>query len=313
VFPDTLETLDLYDNDLRELPLLPDSLSVVDLSKNLLRRITNVPIKVQNFDCDNNPNLKFTPEQTNVLDALKKQSDRIIALNTDDDFYASSSPDTANRYLNHNRLPDRRNYNHNHNHIQSNSGNHGSIVNHGNNVSHQDVINAANNFFDSRRPAPGHLVNKHINNHVNNMSNMNNMNNVNNVNIVSSLDHSLKPSVSNANHTVSRGFGNFGSLDSFINNFDDSKHAPGTSLTNDMNMNTNMNMNNRNNFNNIASNNLGMGRFNGMTHRHPILQYPQHIQQPQYPPHIAKLLMSDGFVPGKHSDRQIKHTHIYYA
>ena len=81
-FPKSLSHLDLYDNLLKTIPILPDVMSYVDISKNILESVPNIPQSIQNYDCNNNPLLKFTPEQTKILSNLDKIQGNSIILNT---------------------------------------------------------------------------------------------------------------------------------------------------------------------------------------------------------------------------------------
>lgn len=82
-FPENLSHLDLYDNELTEIPKLNDIMCYIDLSKNKLVRLSNIPHKFQNLDCSENPSLVFTDEQTKTLTLIKKESDVTIILNDD--------------------------------------------------------------------------------------------------------------------------------------------------------------------------------------------------------------------------------------
>ena len=83
-FPKTLTYLDLYDNLLKTMPCLPDVMSYVDISKNILESVANIPQSIQNYDCNDNPLLKFTPEQSKILSNLDKIQGNTIILNTPD-------------------------------------------------------------------------------------------------------------------------------------------------------------------------------------------------------------------------------------
>lgn len=72
VFPSKLSELDLYDNNLTELPKVPDKMTDIDISKNKLTRITNIPNFIEKFDSQMNKNLVYTLEQKETIRKLKE-------------------------------------------------------------------------------------------------------------------------------------------------------------------------------------------------------------------------------------------------
>lgn len=84
-FPPNLSHIDLYDNDLQTVPTLPEVMSYVDISKNKLVCVSNVPSKVQNYQCDSNPMIKFTSDQMKIVEELKRDIEVSIVLNSDEE------------------------------------------------------------------------------------------------------------------------------------------------------------------------------------------------------------------------------------
>lgn len=90
VFPSNLVELDVYDNELTELPRVPDRMEDIDISRNKLTRITNIPNTIEKYDSRMNEHLVYTQEQKNIIDNLKQvpwSNDIYIDDDDDDDIF----------------------------------------------------------------------------------------------------------------------------------------------------------------------------------------------------------------------------------
>jgi hypothetical protein len=74
-FPDGLNSLDLFKNHIQKLPKLPRTMHFVDISDNELTEITNIPTMCMMFDCGGNSRLEFTDEQKGDIDELLQRSE----------------------------------------------------------------------------------------------------------------------------------------------------------------------------------------------------------------------------------------------
>jgi hypothetical protein len=80
-FPNTLDALDLYDNDLETLPGLPNKMSYIDIGKNKLKSVSNIPNEITSYDCTNNTALIFTAEQNELIKLHKGKFGVTVSLN----------------------------------------------------------------------------------------------------------------------------------------------------------------------------------------------------------------------------------------
>jgi hypothetical protein len=94
-FPHNMIVLDVYNNELTELPKLPNKMEDIDISRNKLTRITNIPHIITKFDSRMNEHLIFTQEQKNIINNLKNTpwENDIHTNNTDDDIFLTSDND----------------------------------------------------------------------------------------------------------------------------------------------------------------------------------------------------------------------------
>lgn len=81
-FPPFLKYLDLSNNELRCLPELPEKLEFLDVSNNSLMCVVNVPCDARTLDYSHNSCLKFTSEQQNIIEMLRKYGNGMVV--TDD-------------------------------------------------------------------------------------------------------------------------------------------------------------------------------------------------------------------------------------
>lgn len=280
-FPVSLSHFDVYDNDLQSVPVLPDVMSYVDISKNRLVCVSNVPNKVQNYDCNNNPLLKFSPEQVVTIDELQKNIETTVVLNIDDDRadfnfsgfgvsgfeklgYNTRSSDRPIDSTVYDMFADtgRTSY------TQSGNGQTSSRVTlhdtttsliSGQQTDTTRVFDNANSFFDSRRPAQntGQSSNTQTTGQTTGQNTTQNQSDQGRMN---EYFGSMRTG----------GFGNFGTRSSFNTQFGES--SSGSQLS-----------------------------------------QSSQPSRPQYPPHVLKLLASDNFTPTKDPNRRIKHAHIYYV
>lgn len=278
-FPVGMSHFDVYDNDLQSMPILPDVMSYVDISKNRLVCVSNVPTKVQNYDCNNNPVLQFTPDQTKIIEELQRNIETTIVLNTDDDradFNFSGFGVSGFEKLGYNTRSSDGPIDSTVRDLFGDSGRsvpgqtQSRVTLHDTNAR---ALDTANSFFDSRRPAqtmggqstPGTTQ--------------------------SSTGTQAQGQTQSDRDRMNEyfgsmrtgGFGNFGTRSSFNTRFGDQTGSQSTS---------------------------GQGGPGGSGG--PGTQSSQPTR-PQYPPHILKLLASDNFSPTKDPNRRIKHAHIYYV
>lgn len=258
-FPEGLQYLDLYDNEITHLPTLPNVMMSVEISNNMLMAISNIPTNIMDsFECTNNFNLDFTPEQFATIERLKKCpnikikiEDDWSELGTDYDIYSNQNQTIT--------FGSRSNY-----HNQQNNNQH----------------NQNNNQYNQN----------------NNQHNQNNYqtNYQNNQYSSSIYDHNTQSNdvYSKQNELYSNSNSSYRSHDLYANS------------------NTNNRTRQRNNgqgFGNFGSRNFFNLRYGGRNNDHDELGR----QRSHYPPHIAKLMGHDAFIPTRDSKRKIIHQHIY--
>jgi Leucine-rich repeat (LRR) protein len=70
-FPESLEELDLYKNELEDIPEFPPKMTIVDLSGNKLKELKNIPDTIRSIDISNIETLVLTDEQKTKLKSMK--------------------------------------------------------------------------------------------------------------------------------------------------------------------------------------------------------------------------------------------------
>jgi hypothetical protein len=84
-FPESIEELDLYKNNLEDIPELPPRLTTADLSGNKLKVLKNIPDTVRHLDITDMKTLVLTDEQKTKLKSMKASNGTVINWNEKDD------------------------------------------------------------------------------------------------------------------------------------------------------------------------------------------------------------------------------------
>ena len=84
-FPESIKELDLYKNNLEEIPELPPRLTTVDLSGNKLKELKNIPETIRHLDITDMKTLILTDEQKTKLKSMKSMMGVVINWSEKDD------------------------------------------------------------------------------------------------------------------------------------------------------------------------------------------------------------------------------------
>jgi hypothetical protein len=288
-FPQTLDYLDLYDNELESLPVLPNKMSYLDIAKNRLKTISNIPKEITSCDCSKNPGLTFSAEQNELIKSHKSKIG--ITFSSDNSEQDDLCDDYISQYIGQS---------------QSSSGSSTQQQHTTNtitrlNPSQSIIINTIKSQHPVNDAFTELMMNEGIvmtgSTHDNNVNNNGKNDEVVTMNTNQNNYYNNNDTDNSNTHRVRNLFASHDNRNSNRQNGNVS-----------MNISTNTNANsgytpsfNRGPFS-MGSNSNNLGMFSGMRNSGGIIQ--------QQPSHMMRL-MSDNFHPNKRETHRIKHQHVY--
>jgi hypothetical protein len=254
-FPPLLKYLDLYDNDIVELPKLPDLIERVDISKNSLTKVANIPTKVKMYECNDNDKLMFTSDQLEIIAELRRTPSVTFiydpkSVNDDSDFWTDPYA--------------------------------GSVGHETSSVPTSTLSSVESSVTGSVASSVASSVVSSVTNPVTGST-------------TNPVTDSTKSPTSGSSHGQSNQPVQFGRGRGVTYN------NGGGSIFGNL-------------FESNRPNGQGSGGFGNFGPRSLFnIRFGNGMNQPQFPPHIMKLIQPDGFHPSRNPARRVKHAFTYYV